>query len=153
MTPYHSKPILNQILQLPDHLRTDKILFKKIVISLSPNIPFARHGANALRYSIFYRKDILSYLTSELSRSFANSIIPQDFLKFILKNYHYNDERVHKKILFAKKILKNIIPTKVRNSIRDNIAMKNVEYSDLAFRTFIILKMYEQLNHDKTIIN
>ena len=40
INPLLSKVILQQVRQLPDHLRTDKALFRKIVNSISPKVDF-----------------------------------------------------------------------------------------------------------------
>ncbi len=45
--PLLSRGILERVKQMPDHLRTDKALFRKIVASSGPRVEFAREGAIA----------------------------------------------------------------------------------------------------------
>jgi hypothetical protein len=81
--PFLSRDIIAVIRTMPDSLRTNKTLFRRIVENLGPRIEFAKFQ------SIPERGDILSGHTAnrlimdELSSSYATSLLPVDFLRTI----------------------------------------------------------------------
>jgi len=83
VNPFLSRNIISVIRAMPDSLRTNKTLFRRIVENLGPPIDFAK------KQSIPERNDILSGHTAkrlimeELSSSYATSLLPDDFLSRI----------------------------------------------------------------------
>jgi hypothetical protein len=62
ISPFQSKKILQHVRELPDHLRTEKLLFKKIIRSLSPKVSFASIDATASSHQILRQKQIVEFL-------------------------------------------------------------------------------------------
>lgn len=157
INPLLSRKILQQVRQLPDHLRTKKALFKKIVTSLSPRVDFATKdsGANASLKNILRQKKITNLLKKELSSNNAKSIFPAEFLDYILKGI--KTERQAKTTKSSLSSLKasiiRIVPGYIKNAIRGSGVLPSVDHNRLAFRVFLINRMNAILNDDSTRVS
>lgn len=149
--PLLSRSILQIIRMMPDKLRTNKRIFKKIVKSMSPKIKYATHGANASPKNILKQKEIVDLFHIELSSECAKSLFSEDFLFKVLKNIEVTEEKKIYNVLFSPKlILRRIIPSRIKSLIREVIpSLIYLDYNILAFRIFIIIKMYKVLSHSK----
>ncbi|MCX6262900.1 MAG: hypothetical protein NTY95_19030, partial [Bacteroidia bacterium] len=92
INPLLSKKILQQVRQLPDHLRTGKVLFKKIVNSLSPAINYATSPSGAIPDEILKQQQIVNLIRNELSSDFAKTLFHSEFLDFVLTELKSKDQ-------------------------------------------------------------
>jgi len=153
ITPLLSRTILQQVRQLPDHLRNDRFLFKKIVASMSPKVDFATNSAGASLENILMQKKIVNVLKEELSSKNAKSIFPTNFLDYILKGIKSTQQtKMTKSGSFSLKAsVKKFVPIYIKNVIRDNRLLPSVDHNILAFRVFLISKMNAILNDDSNL--
>ena len=154
INPLLSRKIFQQVRQLPDHLRTEKILFKKIVTSLSPKVNFATKCAIESPEDILMQKRIVNLLEEELSSKNAKSIFPTDFLDYISKGIKTKQQaKTTKSGLFSLKAsVKRIVPRYIKNAIRDSGLLPSVDHNILAFREFLISRMNAILKNDSTVV-
>lgn len=149
INPFLAKSILKQVRQLPDHLRTDKALFKKIVASMSPKVHFASREATASTRDILSQKQVADFLRNELSLVQSKRIFSAEFLEFILRGIKSSSEGEAIKAnsfslrSYAKKHLPGFLKTMIRG-----VAPPRVNPNVLAFRVFLICKMNEVLSKD-----
>lgn len=146
-TPLLSSNILQVVRELPDKLRTEKLLFKKIVDSLEPKIEYANKGANAGPGQILKLREVVEFLNSELLREEAKSIFPEGFLDMVIQNLK-KDTREKQELTKKQKIialLKRTTPKFIKNIILSNTPL-NVDYNGLAFRIYIIVFMHRLLD-------
>ena len=155
INPLLSRKILRQVRQLPDHLRTEKTLFKKIVTSLSPKVDYATKGANASPKNILMQKKIVNLLEEELSSNNAKSIIPTGFLDHISKGIKTGQQAktTGSGLYSLKASVKRIVPRSIKNAIRDSLPLPSVDYNILAFRVFLISRINTILNDDSTRVS
>ena len=152
ISPFLSKKILYTVRQLPDRLRTEKKLFKKIIRSKSPKVDFATSSANASTNDIFQEKRMVDFLKGELSSVNAKKIFQPEFLDFILNGI--KTESKGKKIgarsgslrSYAKKYLPLFLIRAMRR-----VSPPAVDRNVLAFRVFLISKMNEILREDSVM--
>lgn len=150
INPLLSKKILQQVRQLPDHLRNDRSLFKKIVKSLSPEIDFSSSASSTPPEKILKQKDLVRLLRNELNSENARTIFPGDFLDFVLKGINSRDnlEPANGKSYKAISNFKKVIPHFVKEVIRSEIALPFIDSNLLAFRVLMISKMFMTLSRD-----
>lgn len=150
INPLLSKAILNAVRSLPDNLRTDKFLFKRIVESMSPTIPFATRGANASPKEILRNKAFADMLKSEISSDYSINLFGVKFKNLILKSIEVDEVRPGKqrKRRNIKGFISSILPQSIKNILRDSVASPTVDGNILAFRVFIIIKMHKMLVAD-----
>ncbi len=150
INPLLSKKILKQVRELPDYLRTEKTLFKKIVLSLSPKIDFATKDATATPKNILVQKDITELIKKELSTKEAKAIFPTDFLEYISKGIKTQQQTKTSKSSLSslKDFVKKIMPQYLKNAIKDKAPLASLNHNTLAFRVYIICRMHAIIKDD-----
>lgn len=153
INPLFSRKILQVVRMLPDHLRTNKFLFTKIVNLLSPNVDYAKDIAIGSLGNILKQKDFVEIIVEELSSEQAKSILPEEFLNQVLQDIKTEKqiESVKPKPADITKLaskLKSMIPSHIKITIRDMIIPLKLDSNVLAFRVFIISRMNEMLKVD-----
>jgi len=149
ISPFLSKKILYTVRQLPDRLRTEKKLFKKIIRSKSPKIDFATTSANASTGDILQEKRMVEFLKSELSSVNAKKILPQEFLDFILNGIktETKGKKISARSSSLRSYTKKYLPLFLIKAMR-KVSPPAVDRNVLAFRVFLISKMNEILRED-----
>ncbi len=153
INPLLSKKILELVRQLPDHLRTGKSLFKKIVDSISPEINYAKNESSASLCEILKQEQIVSFIRSELSKDFAKTILPGPFLDFVLKGLETKAQKgvsIKPKSVSSRSYIGLLIPRFMKETLRTKIIAHSLDNNILAFRVLLICKMNEVLMEDKS---
>jgi len=152
ISPFLSKKILYIARQVPDRLRTEKKLFKKIIRSKSPEVEFATSSANASMGDIFHEKRMVEFLKSELSSVNAKKIFAAEFLDFILKGIKSETKEKKPKVRSTslRSYAKGYLPLFLIKALR-KVSPPAVDRNVLAFRVFLIIKMNEILEQDSLI--
>ena len=148
INPLLSKLILRQVRELPDHLRTNKSLFKEIVNVISPNIPYANKEANAAPKDLLKKKEIVEVIKAKLQTESTRHLLGTDFVNYVLAGIqpeNLSSQGATEKIKMA---VKSAIPRFIRNRLRDNGLKAKVDGNTLAFRVYIIVRMHEILSSD-----
>lgn len=150
INPLLSKRILEQVRQLPDHLRTDKRLFKKIVVSFCPDIKFAVSTATDSSINILKQQQFVKMLKEQLSDDEARKIFPDNFLKLVIKEMKSEDldRKPNGNSVSLFTLLKNLIPQVIRESLRNRAILPTMDDNLVAFRVMLISKMNSILNED-----
>lgn len=149
LNPLLSREILNKVRELPDKLRTEKKLFRKIVLALKPKIEFAKSGANAPPGDILSNPEFVALLKKKLTSNNARALFSKDFLDPVIEGLSTTDNKKRTKsgASSLKSYLKKIMPAFVKDLILTKMSI-SLNNNILAFRIFIILKMYEVLNNE-----
>lgn len=150
INPLLSREVLQVVRQLPDHLRTDKILFKKIVDSLCPKIEYAKSASSAPLSELLRNEKLVKYMEYELSSRECQIIFPGTFLSFIIEGIQMKiKESLGKhKPATSRSLIKKMIPPFLREVVRSKILLPSIDNNILAFRVVLICKMYRLLNED-----
>ena len=147
ITPLLSRRINTALLSLPENLRANKFLFKKIVDEFKPKIKYAKKGATASPKSILESEKIVAIMKKEMDSDYAQSIFSKDLLEYVLKSMKIEKNREgrksNKKILIA--FLKSIVPYSVKYRIL-SVRKQLININVLAFRIFMIIYMHKLLN-------
>lgn len=152
INPLLSRRIMKSMYQLPEQFRNKKMLFKKIVNTLSPNIEFATEGANAEGRNILKGDHIVKFLKNELNSDSAKSLFSESFLNYLLSNIKTNDKLVVNKRQRYKSVVYDLLPSWVlRNSHKMGIPKPSLDFNLLAFRAYIACRMNEMLVDDSKI--
>jgi len=143
VNPLLSKRLIYFIREMPDHLRTEKKAFKKIVKSLNFQVPFAKKPAIDSIQNIFREKEVLVLLNKELSSNFAKTIFPDSFLNEMLLKINKKNKTDSKKSFLT--LIKNFVPKKIKKIILKETFNSTLDYNLLAFRIFLICRMVKLL--------
>jgi asparagine synthetase B (glutamine-hydrolysing) len=149
INPFLSRDIIYWIRQMPDHLRTDKRAFKKLINEMNPNVEFAKTSSTLSFNDIFGDKKIVEIIHKELKSDLASVIFPKDFLKDLIKNTKGID---HKYAISSKskflKFIKIYIPKPIKRKILKKTFKPYLDSYQLSFRAFLIIRMYKLFKTD-----
>ena len=133
--PLLSRRVLRAVRQLPDDLRTNKILFKRIVGAMSPKFEFAASGAIASPQQILRDERIVDLLKEELSSEHLKQVVPAGLLDRIAEGMETGRLRTSRWDAYSRRV-------------KTRLLGGEVDYNVLAFRVFIISRMNTIMNQD-----
>jgi hypothetical protein len=148
MNPLLSRRIIHQVRILPDHLRTDKNLYRKIIRSLSPNIGFAKYQAIDTSENILRTKKVVDFFREELAAYYVESIFPRKFIRYIIDNIENFNKDDRKERRTIKYIIQPYVPAWIRNKARNTFMKLRMDFNVLAFRAYMICRMKKMLAED-----
>ena len=135
--PLLSRNLLRVVRRLPDVLRTNKKLFKKIVVSMSPNVEIATGSAIAPSQRILREERIAAVVKEELARERAGAVLPAQFLARVSEGMEagpWKESRLQSYSSLVKKVFWG----------------REVDPNILDFRVFLISRMNAVLSEDST---
>ena len=154
INPLITREVLQVVRQLPDHLRTEKVLFRKIVDSSCPKIEYAKSASSAPLRDLLRDEHVVSYMKNNLSSTEANRIFPGSFLNFAIGGLQGKIKTVPGKqeASTSKLFIKRMIPTFLKEAVRSKILLPSIDNNILAFRVVLISKMHSLLYEDTTAL-
>jgi len=144
INPLLSKRIIHQVRQLPDHMRTNKYLFKEIVRDLGPNIPYAKLPAITSRKDILADRMIKDIIAEHLDDTYTRNILSDDLVNQLLLEHRRaksgNSWPARQKMAgIVNRLRKKLLGASVKPVMDINI---------LVFRAYIISSMPRLLDED-----
>lgn len=150
VTPLLSREILQQIRSHPLKLREKKYLFKRIVKTLYPEIPFAENNALETVTTFVHFPKVQEYLKNEILKYETNQIFPKDFLNDILIGFDVKiNKNQNSRKSFLNRIKSKFLPKfitlffKKKFKIKDSHNKKDLDLNLIAFRILLINKVHE----------
>lgn len=147
INPLLARSILHRVRELPDRLRTHKALFKEIVNSVSPDVPYASEGANENLNSVLRRREIVELIRNKLQSNGAEGIFKRDFLEHVLRGIRDEDSS-GKESKRTRRNIRSLVPRFMKDWLRDQVAKPSLDGNCLAFRVFLVVRMHEVLSSD-----
>ena len=119
-----------------------------MVNEIGPEINYAINDATAPTKNIFKDQKIVSEIISELKKEKDDSILPSEFIQFLLDHVEADKSISNpgKNSLFTR--IKKLLPPKLKNLLRNSIASPKLDYNLMAFRAYILIKMNKLLLTD-----
>lgn len=149
ITPLLSRLILSRVRELPDRLRTDKSLFKEIVNTIAPRVPYANKEATASADDILRKGPVVELLYHLLRSEYARTVFSSEFLIYITKGITREGSSSKMTSGSVKKYIKKLIPRSIKNVLRDTgVAAPSADANRLAFRVYMIVRMHQILSED-----
>lgn len=148
MNPLLSRKILTVVRCLPDHLRTDKSLFKRIVAKIGPKVDLATAGATASPENILRQRGIVEVLRSEIDSERARSLVPRGLIGQVMQNLQISDgSATHHRHSFRSDF-KKLVPSFVKDFLREKGVAPSLDCNLVAFRIYLISHMTAVLSAD-----
>ena len=145
-----------EVRKLPDHLRTEKLLFREIVTARSPDIPFATRSAIDRPANILRAPEAVALFRDELTSSSAKSVLPPRLVERVLANLSVATRSPVAPARRAPGGLKRAIKRRLRRPItvaRSTVARAPFDYNVIALRLYIVRRMHEALTKDATALD
>jgi hypothetical protein len=151
-SPLLARKILLQMHQLPDHLRQDKVIFKKLVESLLP-LKFAKKQATMKEEGVFASPEVVNVITVALQSTQLKNIFPEQLLQDVCAKLRQGagDESkkgTHRTSNPIKNFIKEILPAPIKAKLMEKMPKPSVDIGILAFRLFTISRMQQLLQDD-----
>ena len=123
--------------------------FKKIVNEITPPVNFATKGAIEMADNIFRLPQVVALVTEEFNKEYMLTIFQKEFLDNIISKL----KNVEKKegMTFLKKFVKKNVPLFIKDRLRRSISKPSIEPAKVAFRVFMIGRMYKILSEDAKV--
>lgn len=150
INPLLTRRIIKAVRELPDDLRTDKALFKKIVRAKGPRIKFASKTAVYSSDGIMQSKKVLYYLKEKLSSSEAKLMFPDWLYKGVHEWLNNKTANVLQNS-FVNSFVK-YIPKSLKSNLR-KVSEPKKNVSVVLFRMYMLLNMQKIFNADTKWIN
>ena len=141
MNPLLSRKILTVFRCLPDHLRTGKSLFKKIVTKIAPDVEIANAGANAPAESILRQRGVVEVLRSEIDSERARSLVPSGLIMQVIQNLQISDGPAVRHRDTLKSHFRKFVPAFAKDFLREKGVVPSLDSNVLGFRIYLISQM------------
>ena len=148
MNPFLTRTFVQGTCRLPDHLRDNKRIFKNIVRSLSPNIPFADKSATASKTRILQVPEIVDTLLAELDQSSSRSLLSDQLIDYVIDNINIAGPATSMRRKRLPAFLKQWVPKKMQRVAVKPKPVQGLDVNLLAFRAYIICRMQRLLSED-----
>jgi asparagine synthetase B (glutamine-hydrolysing) len=156
VNPMLSRSVLELVRKMPDELRSEKRLFKRLIESITPPVDFAVQSAIELPEDILRRPQVAQLLLDELSSQHAETYLPPALIRYLLEKIQVSAEGEAPKLTVNrfKARIKQVLPRSLVNATRrvlnqiDRAQKVPVNANVLAFRAFLILRMSKMLSED-----
>jgi hypothetical protein len=146
--PLLSRRLVEVMCLLPDTMRTEKVLFKKIVTSMSPDIPFAKHPALANHADLLKSPRLVAHLSAELNTRYARDLLSDELIDTVLRNVAVDDERWRRSATPIGSRIRHSLSKRLDELARRGTPKPRMDFNVMAFRAYIICKMHEMLTDD-----
>ena len=110
INPLLSESVVDLVRQLPDLLRTDKALLKRITKSLSPPIPFATTVAIQPGGEILKSRRVVDLIQDGLRSRDAGSVIPAELAAFVTNGLVHNSAKPPLAARRVRRAVKSMVP-------------------------------------------
>ncbi len=150
-SPLLSRRVLEFVREMPDEFRTNKVLFKDIVKSVSPPIPYATMGADDDRDDYLGSVPFSRWLEQELGTEIAHRLFPSLFRASLLAAIrHTPSSLAPSRSLRA--ALKRIVPTSWVRAVRAKMGPILPGQRLLSLRASLICRIVHLLEQDANLL-
>ncbi|WP_113923023.1 hypothetical protein [Cognataquiflexum aquatile] len=157
VNPLLSRDLLELIRKQPTRLRKDKKLFKKIVDSMFPSIPFAKNSALEPVNNFLHYPYIKDYLRENLDVLKENEIFDKNYINRVIENIlDKNNSGPKNKNNLILKFKRIIFPPTIKLYLKkifqkkSDVKRTEMDYHLIAFRILLILKTFELFDKKPT---
>ena len=149
MNPLLSKRVLLRVRTVPDHLRTDKALFKRMVDDLGPEVEYATETGLEKKKHVVKRPEFTEILLAELHSERAEAALPSDFLTFLARKKTESLSAGHGFSATAARRRAFKLSRTLRRSLLGGYGpSRRGDPNTIAFRAFIASRMNAMLTED-----
>jgi hypothetical protein len=146
VNPLLARPVLECVRTLPDNLRTDKRLWRRLVESLGPNVPFATQPAIVQLQSVVSDPSVVRLMSDEMGTRSAEELFAAPLRMSIRAGLRKSLDRGEGS---PRPRLRDGLPIRLRMKIRGWLGVKpELSPTLLAFRAFIASRMNAILKED-----
>ena len=148
INPLLSKATLNVVRSLPDELRNDKKVFRKIVSDVGPKVRFANRDATASAADILHDVAFADLLRTEIGSNAGVGLFGLKFTQKVLQGLRTGAREPKTYGQYARRMASRALPTAIRIGLRHKFPKPEIDSNVLAFRVFMVSRMHKLLTED-----
>jgi len=157
VNPLLAHRIIQRVRMLPDHLRTDKVVFTRIVNHLIPDVPIASKRSTLAIPDLLAHEEVKTLFYDVLESQQVKTMLPAGILNCVLGNLT-QEGWANRNLLDKKKksILVRFLPAPFRRTLLSSVRQvkkPTLNPERLALRCFIIARMQQILADDARVLN
>ena len=133
---------------LPVTSRTSKQLYSEIIEELVPSIPFATKPAIPEVEYIVKEPSVTQMIKEEIESTNAQHCLSIRMVKAIVPNLKTSEYAAYQVESDWKIRMKSLLPFRVKKLLRRSILRYELDYNQLAFRNYLILKVNQKYSAD-----
>lgn len=141
LNPLLDDRITKWTFQLPDSLRTGKVLAAEYAAGLFQDIPVARKPSIPEPSSILQYSRIVSFVLDELNSAEGRMLFSDDFRKWVVQSLNVNDDLINRTTTDRSLWLRSKIPWQLKKVLRRDLMKYKANFNQLAFRATIAIGM------------
>ena len=154
LNPFLSKKIMLQARTIPDAGRKERALYIKTIREISPAIPYATEKATGSREQILNTPEAVKILTAEISADYMKELFSEEFLSKVITKLKRPVAIVHSNYKSKiKAFFSRNVPIAIKEKFRKSMPKPALDNGILAFRIYIIGKIYKMFTADFKQIN
>jgi hypothetical protein len=161
--PLLSRRILYAVRHQPDHLRTQKALFRRIIAQLEPDIPIATKSGISSWLSVLSRSEIREFINDEIRTERAKSLLPISILQYCYRHLE-SDAFVRGSLdhVGLMPLVKKCIPSSLKRTAKtiarrlrkkEPVGRLSIDALRVVIRCFIISRMHRILSEDSCLLS
>ena len=152
INPMLSRRIIYNVRKQPDSLRTEKMLFRKVIDRLEPQIPIADKSSLGSLGKLLDNEKVRSLFIEELNSQNTTQVLPDTLVRTCLnhlENFKQNTSQTNSRL----KSVRNYVPSALLPYARRlrrklNPPRRELSTSDLLIRSYIVSRMNHILTED-----
>ncbi|MFO7901901.1 MAG: hypothetical protein R6U98_04510 [Pirellulaceae bacterium] len=148
INPLLSRTVLNVIRGLPDRLRNDRLVHKRIVSEIGPKVSFGDGAATAAEADILKTPLFANFLKHEIRSDHTTDVLGYELMNRISMGLTTVPRRKMSWKRHVKRIGTVVIPEPLKSALRDRVSKPDIDPYVLAFRVVIIARMHRMLAAD-----
>jgi len=152
ISPLLSDSLVFSVRQLPDPLRTGKLLLKRITIAMSPDIPFATAVAIQPLGAILQSPRVVELLRDNLAGNSAGRVLPRELADYIVARVT-TQRPAKRRTVVGRRIriaAKGWAPSWIKQLRPHSTASLSMDGHRLAFRAFVVSQASRMFAEDAT---
>ena len=148
--PLLSREVLEVVRGTSDELRTDKLLFRRIVEKMSPPVRFATAPAIASQGDLLGEPEVRRILRDGLMSDAAKRALPPTFCQYVVDRYVPSSPPALRGKIIGR--MKAAVPPVLKRYLRPIVARPRLSPSELALRAWIVTRMAQTLESDAAVM-
>ncbi|MFT3679667.1 MAG: hypothetical protein QM791_05315 [Ferruginibacter sp.] len=149
LNPFMSRAIVEFSRTIPDHLRANRVMYKKMLDGISPDVKYAAKKATGKFGNVLTKPEAIRLMLAELKADYMKEIFPEAYIaKIIGKLEKTHEEKKETIVGKIKGAIRRNMPLFLKELLRKNLPKQTEDNFRIGFRMYMTGKVYKMFNED-----
>jgi len=152
VNPLAARDIVLAIRTIPDYWRDYKRAYRRLILSVGPNLGWAKHVALAKTIDLMTSPFMVDPFRSTLDTRPARDLLSDELIDLILRNLVVAEPgAAPSRVGAAQKLARGLIPRTIRKWLRSAVWKAGLSWNVVAHRAYMICRMNALLREDAAL--